>query len=107
MSQAIPQWARTRAKALAEAEASCDLGNGQNLLALSCYQAALARLIAAHEEPPVDPLLIEARKLCAHHILTVPGIQYTGGHRDNETVMLFALDALRRGMELSKQEPNP
>lgn len=49
------QWAIERARQLAQAEATTDIGNGQNLLGLSCYTMALARLIEQHEQPPVDP----------------------------------------------------
>lgn len=98
MSQDIPQWARTRAKALAEAEASCDLGNGQNLLALSCYQAALARLIAAHEKPPVDPL-IEAIK--AHRTGS------PGKLSNDEYAARLVAELAKRGLTLAKLEPQP
>jgi hypothetical protein len=67
---------------------------------------AYAKLIAEHEEAPVDPLLIEARKLVA--------ARYTGhdkdlfaemtlsGEDDETDAVQNALAALRRGVELGK-----
>lgn len=53
----IPDWAIQRANTLYDAE------NPKNGYVGDNFRRAFGRYIAAHEEPPVDPLLIEARKL--------------------------------------------
>lgn len=60
--------------------------------------------IAEHEEPPVDPLLIEARKLVAasHRAphLVEAALNGTG---DGWESTALVLSALRRGIEIGKQ----
>ena len=55
------------------------------------YKYALARYITEHEDPPVDPLSVEARALLAEW-------PSEAGFED------FTLKALRRGMELARKE---
>lgn len=79
----------------------------------------LARYIAEHEEPPVDPLLIEARNIVARHHEFMP-TQWTG-HRliaeasgddwgsDVAPVVAsvtMAFAALKRGLELAREADN-
>lgn len=61
----------------------------------------LAEQIARHEEPPVDPLLIEARKICTAESC---GTDYTTGELDDWFQMRCAYAALKRGMELAQTE---
>jgi len=79
-----------------------------------CYDAggpfrALCDTILQHEQPPVDPLLIEARKLVSLRYNTdtgMPEIEATlRGDDDHTTAMQNCLTALRRGMELAKVQP--
>lgn len=74
---------------------------------------ALARYIAAHEEPPVDPLLIEARELVARtnhdqwpdspwHLNEAQELR--SGGRDFTLVLQAAHNGLRRGIELAKEQ---
>jgi hypothetical protein len=66
-----------------------------------------ASLIAKHEQPPVDPLLVEAREITAkyyddHNIPnTARAIQ--AGHWDKGERVQTVLTALRRGVELAKE----
>ena len=52
---------------------------------------AFARYIAEHEEPPVDPLLIEAEQIVDKYDYTFNGLRNA------------VAEALRRGIELGKQ----
>lgn len=97
MSGDIPQWAIRRAE---------ELRVGSEFI-----HDTFARYIAAHEEPPVDPLLIEAREIVARFYDTKEGLRHRAklfrdGDYDNKPECVQALMALRRGMELSK-EPAP
>lgn len=81
----IPQWAEQRALELMRAESSSAMWSRD------CYaDRALARYIAEHEEPPVDPLIKEMNLIVDQHQYTYDGL------RD------AVLAALRRGMELAK-----
>jgi len=70
---------------------------------------AFARYIAAHEEAPVDPLLIEAREIAAmaaerdggKRIATSPEA-YRSGERDDEPGVLDVIEGIKRGIELAK-----
>lgn len=59
------------------------------------------RLVVEGWEPPVDPLLIEAREICAAIFVED---EFFSGNRDEGLEMGVALDALRRGMELATQD---
>lgn len=98
----IPEWAVKRANDLTS-EAMKD---GSWLPIGGHASAAFARYIAEHEEPPVDPLLIEARELAAQERERsfrgerTPE-EYRSGAADGTPVMRLALAALKRGMELA------
>jgi hypothetical protein len=111
----IPEWAVKRANDLTS-EAMKD---GSWLPIGGHASAAFARYIAEHEEPPVDPLLIEARKLFAEDhrngliALAHPlgsCILKSGagedlileGNYDHRREVSRYLAALRRGIELGK-----
>lgn len=69
---------------------------------------AFARYIAAHEEAPVDPLLIEAREIVASWHERFPNLgykpsSYRDGRRDDSPEITQALAALRRGIELARE----
>ena len=72
-------------------------------------QINVARYIAEHEEAPVDPLLIEARKLAGAFARSVGHPNADAIERgDFDTVaqcgVSLALDALRRGMEIERNK---
>lgn len=57
--------------------------------------------------PAVDPLVLEARKLCAEDVkLTTPCLApgYLKGDFDHGPKMLHALTALKRGMEIARED---
>ncbi len=84
----IPEWAMERAFALANA----DVVPTTDLSTWTAAITAFAAYIAAHEEPPVDPLLIEAREILRHY-----GYERTGTAEEG-----LALAGIRRGIELAK-----
>lgn len=96
-----PKWAFERAFVLANAD-------GVPATDLSTWTAAInafAAYIAAHEEPPVDPLLIEARKLVADRFSPhANGCRSAilAGDEDSGQAVQNALTALKRGIELAK-----
>lgn len=95
-----PQWAVARRNELVEATYQEVADSG--LLHSDCILLAFARYIAAHEEPPVDPLLNEARKLIAESNVFRTNNQMQAildGHAGTLQVSI-ALAALRRGIEL-------
>lgn len=111
--EAIPKWAAGKARSLADAETtSGDIGDEASLLALACYRAAFARYIASHEEPPVDPLLIEAREIVAQAQHDWPdnpwhlneAAELRAGNRDYTLVLKGTLAGLRRGVEIGREE---
>lgn len=64
----------------------------------------LARMIAKHEQEPVDPLLIEARKIVSVDIFgSEAGHAYVFGH-DESMWVNYTLRGLRRGMELAREQ---
>lgn len=67
---------------------------------------AFARYIASHEDAPVDPLLVEARKLVSERYsqaLNSDAIRATlAGEDDDTAAVQNCLIALRRGIELGK-----
>ena len=58
MSEDIPQWAKDRARELVPIEPRL-------MITMADVADAFARYIAAHEQPPVDPDVLEARQLIA------------------------------------------
>lgn len=109
----IPEWA---IKVAAE---RCNEGNNKPLGAEQWQRHVsfneLARTIAKHEEPPVDPLLVEARDIVARQYQA--GLRYVSfqngdgdvcarnirsGMEDKGAFVQTVLTALRRGVELGK-----
>ncbi len=66
--------------------------------------ALIAARLAREGWTPEDPLLQEARELCAQWYDKRPGPYTAAGYRkgdnDHRDLMVIALSALRRGMEL-------
>ena len=100
MSNDIPQWAKERACELANDECGRhawfpdDCNQGYTTL------TALARYIAKHEDPPVDPDLITAREICARVAEELGGgqnqvVNYRDGTYDTDPEVQFALTALK------------
>lgn len=83
MSDDIPHWAKERAWELTN----------------SCGPiTALARYIAKHEEPPVDPDLIKAREICARVCLEQGRLRSAQNYREgfyDATEVQFVLTALK------------
>lgn len=65
-----------------------------------------AAYIAEHEQPPVDPLLLEARELVASHyeagLCYVTAREVRAGERDTDNYLCGVVSGLRRGIELGK-----
>lgn len=65
-----------------------------------------AGLIAQHEQPPVDPLLIEAREIVAKFYEGNGGSifseNFRAGKLDTTPLARVTLEGLRRGIELGK-----
>jgi len=105
MTKEIPKWAKQRA---------CDLVNACRGVHSSKYYPpmantstfptlhVLARYIAEHEEPPVDPLLVEARELCAQFSHYKKG--YISGACDAHIEVRIALAAIKRGIEMGEMK---
>ncbi len=102
MSEETPQWAKERA---------CELINNEhpgwkytpNEVSISPALRAFARYIAAHEEEPVDPDLIEAREICALTTISNCNAEaYRSGEIDHATIIQTALAAIKRGRELER-----
>lgn len=85
MSDDIPQWVKERAWKLINKSGG--------------PVTALARYIAKHEKPPVDPDLITAREICAgvadESYLSDLGYSYRDGTYDNAPDVQFILAALK------------
>ena len=67
-----------------------------------------AELIAEHEQPPVDPLLIEARELAASEraraaIGQFTESEYRAGLADDTPIINLTLTALKRGIEIERE----
>ncbi len=100
----IPVWAKARACELVRVEnPDADVQPEDHF---PPFARALARYIAAHEEAPVDPLLIEAREIAAQAYSNRRDHDFAGwirrGDKDSIYEVQVALAALRRGMELAK-----
>jgi hypothetical protein len=106
----IPEWAVKRATDLTS-EAMKD---GSWLPIGGHASAAFARYIAEHEEPPVDPLLIEAREIASQVRRGVAtdsqsmngtvSANIRDGKFDDHQLVKSAYRALRRGMELGREQ---
>jgi hypothetical protein len=109
MADNVPEWAKQRACELANAVGDWAVpvkwGQAQHY----ALGQAFARYIAEHEEPPVDPLLIEAREIVAQWYADNP--KMGGGTREPTRIRAGEIDAgaevtqtivaLKRGMELA------
>ncbi len=91
MTDEIPQWAKERANLL---------GSRGVLVSSFPMRDAFARYISEHEQPPVDPLLIEARAILSSE--SWRGIDLSGGRYDQSAEMTQVLAALRRGIEIGE-----
>lgn len=108
MSNDIPDWAMIKAHDLAYPD-DVDWSDERKLdhMVSVSSDKAFARYIAEHEEPPVDPLLIEARGILAAHGEAMDYVDshaaaYREGAGDDREEMTIALAALRRGIELGE-----
>lgn len=117
MSDNIPQWAIKEAVLRLDAEHLAQFVDDRHPHMASPDPAkyfpqvrVIARLIAAHEEPPVDPLLIEAREICAavqeKRGFPIYASQFRDGGFDacHGPMMATAMAALRRGIELAREQ---
>lgn len=101
-----PRWAVARRNELVEAVFQEHGSDG--LVHSDCVALAFARYIAAHEEAPVDPMLIEAREIVKatlserSHSKCNCRTEIDAGKWDNGHKMVATVAALRRGIELAK-----
>jgi hypothetical protein len=109
MTKEIPEWAKQRA---------CDLANaGGNAnwtfwtldeVGVFGSLAAFARYIAEKEQPPVDPLLLEAREILAQYYDRQKMLGVAQGYReglnDKGLVDSHCYRALKRGIEIGKEQ---
>lgn len=102
----IPAWAFKRAAELSKDEEPRIHWAGDKA-AVYASMGAFARYIAEHEQPPVDPLLVEAREIVAKYYDDEGQPNHAQAIRAgnwNETGLVkSALAALRRGIELAKE----
>lgn len=106
MTDEIPQWA------VKEALKRSNLFNSPCLVAKNKDMAwskavnAFASYIAQHEEPPVDPLLIEAREIVAKYFDERGNSRVAktcrSGDCDTTGTLQMTIEGLRRGIELGK-----
>ena len=99
MSDLPPDWAIEKVKQLHRKEGGATVPMAH----------AFARYIAEHEEPPVDPLLVEARNICASRwddkflpIAKDIAEDFRLGRHDDDEGVEMVLRALRRGIEIGK-----
>lgn len=102
---APPDWAYDRVNQL-RADFTGDSYNPTLAADYADLKGAFARYVAEHEEPPVEPLLIEARKLCddAYPMRSAVGGSFINGGGDGTISMRLALEALKRGIEIGKSQ---
>ena len=103
----IPEWAFKRVCELTNKDGSRYEPDNFKWLTPSSARSysigeAFARYIAAHEEEPVDPLLIEAREIAAEN---QPGYAdgFIRGDWDGHSSMQALLRALKRGIEIAEK----
>jgi hypothetical protein len=110
MTDEIPYWALQRAAELANREGG-EVGAARGAytpdeLAYTYIGRTFARYIAQHEEPPVDPLLIEAREIAAKFFeengTPIASGNCRAGKMDSMPLVRLTAEALRRGIELGK-----
>lgn len=99
----VPDWAMRRAfEASGLQNSRCIVARNRDMAWCKAIEA-FARYIAKHEQPPIDPLLIEARKLVAARPNCreyAEGVMC--GEEDEHPSVQNALIALRRGLELAR-----
>ena len=102
MIEEIPQWALDRAANVACYDSwsgLCNLCSDDSGIRRIVYM--LARYIAQHEQPPIDPDLVKAREICARVAEEVaadrPEFQahYRDGTYDEDTDVQFVLSTLK------------
>lgn len=98
MSKAPPQWAYDRVSELHNA-----FSDG-TFSAYGDLKGAFAAYVAEHEEPPVDPLLIEAQKFAESW---APEMVTPLPQARLDRLQDMALAVLRRGIELARNEEAP
>lgn len=119
MSADIPEWAKQRAadeinRLVGPVDEWRAFDVARRLQPTDALEAsqAFALYIAEHEDEPVDPLLIEAREVCAKayesltHSSHIPAA-YRAGEYDSELNnanldLPIALAGIKRGIELAK-----
>lgn len=105
MMSDIPEWAWKRAATLAYD----DCGEASvSVIRDTSIGRAFAAYIMGHEQPLVDPLLLEARRIVEEKYRS-RGCPSTadsviGGRYDDDVSVKVALTALRRGIELSRAQ---
>lgn len=102
----IPEWAFERAAKLTNAIACNAAYTAYTCRVLNMGQA-FARYIAEHEQPPADPLLIEAREILAREYEEC-GMPEAAQHTREGVWNVVGrvediLAGLRRGIELAKE----
>lgn len=97
----IPEWAKEEAVRRCEKRLGRRLGYGAGDIGNICYPAIteLAATIAKHEQPPVNPLLIEAREFVARAFDQRGGYSctaqaYRNGEYDSDMTVKSVLLAL-------------
>lgn len=101
----IPQWAKERAIQLFNEHLE---DSGYQKWRATAHDGhpsvtAFARYITEHEEPPADPLLIEAREMAAEHCPAL-AYAYRSGFYDEDGYVLGVLAGLKRGIEIAKEQ---
>lgn len=106
MAQDIPEFAKQRVCGLVNATLGWNRW-GVTEVEDSATLRTFARYIAAHEEPPVDPLLAEARKIAANQFKgSSTEVNISIGNHDHESLVQGCLTALKRGIEIGKGQPH-
>lgn len=108
MSNDIPEWALREFCDRAGLDYRLVFSNMGDVPLRAAAKAG-GKLIAEHEEPPVDPLLIEAREIAATHAEKqdykkdfIANIR--SGNWDNDDEVQVPLAALKRGIKIGKGE---
>lgn len=85
-----------------------DIRNFRWYASIPLFRSVLAHaaLIFTHQEKPVDPLIAEAREICAKDAerwgLHEAARRHRAGEGDNTVMMPLILATLRRGVEIGK-----
>ena len=103
-----PMWAREEAARRLNAKAGISYWIADDYSQNGAF-TIIADMIAKYEQPPVDPLLQEAREICAARFDAENNrsvaSDYRSGLFDNDDKELsIALAALKRGMEIEREK---